>query len=40
MRLQADRRHLVLPVVGRLRSKHNTRRLERLLANGRRGCCR
>ncbi len=35
MRLEADRRHLVLPVVGRLRSKENTRRLERLVANGR-----
>jgi putative transposase len=34
MRLEADRRHLTLPVVGRLRSKENTRRLERLLAKG------
>jgi putative transposase len=35
MRLEADRRHLVLPVIGTLRSKENTRRLERLLAKGR-----
>ena len=34
MRLEPDRRHLTLPVVGRLRSKENTRRLERLLAKG------
>ncbi len=35
MRLEADRRHLVLPVIGRLRSKENTRRLERLATKGR-----
>jgi len=35
MRLEPDRRHLVLPVIGRLRSKENTRRLERLVAQGR-----
>ena len=35
MRLEADRRHLVLPVIGRLRCKENTRRLERLLVKGR-----
>jgi putative transposase len=35
MRLEADRRHLVLPVIGRLRSKENTRRLERLVVKGR-----
>jgi putative transposase len=35
MRLEADRRHLILPVVGRLRAKENTRRLERLVAKGR-----
>jgi putative transposase len=35
MRLEPDRRHLTLPVVGRLRCKENTRRLERLLAKGR-----
>jgi hypothetical protein len=34
MRLEPDRRHLTLPVVGRLRSKENTRRLQRLLAKG------
>jgi putative transposase len=34
MRLEPDRRHLVLPVVGRLRCKENTRRLERLVAKG------
>jgi putative transposase len=35
MRLEPDRRHLTLPVIGKLRSKENTRRLERLIANGR-----
>ena len=35
MRLEPDRRHIVLPVIGRLRSKENTRPLERLLAKGR-----
>jgi putative transposase len=35
MRLEPDRRHLVLPVIGRLRSKENTRRLERLVVKGR-----
>jgi putative transposase len=35
MRLEPDRRHLVLPVIGRLRCKENTRRLERLLVKGR-----
>src|SRR6266536_1728470 len=35
LRLEPDRRHLTLPVVGRLRSKENTRRLERLVAKGR-----
>jgi putative transposase len=35
LRLEADRRHLVLPVIGRLRCKENTRRLERPLAKGR-----
>jgi putative transposase len=34
MRLEADRRHLVLPVIGRLRAKENTRRLQRLVAKG------
>jgi putative transposase len=35
MRLEPDRRHLVLPVIGRLRAKENTRRLQRLVAKGR-----
>jgi len=35
MRLEPDRRHLTLPVIGRLRSKENTRRLQRLVAKGR-----
>jgi putative transposase len=35
MRLEADRRHLTLPVIGRLRSKENTRRLQRLLSKDR-----
>ena len=35
MRLEPDRRHLILPVIGRLRCKENTRRLQRLLAKGR-----
>ena len=35
MRLEPDRRHIVLPVIGRLRSKETTRPLERLLAKGR-----
>jgi putative transposase len=34
MRLEPDRRHLVLPVIGRLRSKESTRRLERKLQKG------
>ncbi len=32
MRLEADRRHLTLPVLGTLRTHENTRRLERLIA--------
>jgi putative transposase len=35
MRLEPDRRHLTVPVIGRLRSKENTRRLERLVVKGR-----
>jgi putative transposase len=35
MRLEADRRHLTLPVVGKLRAKENTRRLQRLITKGR-----
>jgi putative transposase len=34
MRLEPDRRHLTLPVIGTLRSKESTRRLQRLLAKG------
>jgi putative transposase len=35
MRLEPDRRHLVLPRIGRLRAKENTRRLQRLVTKGR-----
>ena len=36
MRLEPDRRHLTVPVIGKLRSKETTRRLERLVVvNGR-----
>jgi putative transposase len=35
MRLEADRRHLTVPVIGTLRSKENTRRLQRLVTKGR-----
>src|SRR5665213_2780525 len=35
MRLEADRRHLTLPVLGTLRTHENTRRLERLVTLGR-----
>jgi putative transposase len=35
MRLEPDRRHLVLPVIGRLHCKENTRRLQRPLGKGR-----
>jgi putative transposase len=35
MRLEPDRRHIVLPVIGRLRAKENTRRLQRLVSKGR-----
>jgi putative transposase len=35
MRLEADRRQLILPVIGRLRAKENTRRLQRLVTKGR-----
>jgi hypothetical protein len=35
MRLEPDRRHLVVPVIGKLRSQENIRRLERLVAKGR-----
>jgi putative transposase len=35
IRLEPDRRHLTLPVIGRLRSKESTRRLHRLIVKGR-----
>jgi putative transposase len=35
MRLEADRRHITLPVIGKVRSKETTRRLQRLVAKGR-----
>ncbi len=35
MRLEDDRRHITLPVIGALRSKENTRSLQRLLSAGR-----
>lgn len=35
MRFEADRRTIVLPTIGRLRSKENTRRVQRHLATGR-----
>ncbi len=35
MRLEADRRHLTVPVLGTLRTHENTRRLERLIAMNR-----
>jgi putative transposase len=34
MRLEPDRRHITVPVIGKLRSKENTRKLERLVAKG------
>jgi putative transposase len=35
MRVEPDRRHLTLPVIGTIRTHENTRRVERLIANGR-----
>jgi putative transposase len=35
MRVEADRRHLRLPVIGTVRTHENTRRIERLIAKGR-----
>lgn len=35
IRVEPDRRTIVLPVIGRLESKENTRRLERLVSTGR-----
>jgi putative transposase len=40
MRLEPDRRHITVPVIGKLRSKENTRRLERLAPRARRASCR
>jgi putative transposase len=35
MRVEPDRRHLTLPVIGTVRTHENTRRIERLVRNGR-----
>jgi putative transposase len=35
MRVEPDRRHLTLPVIGTVRTRENTRRIERLIAKGR-----
>jgi putative transposase len=35
MRVERDRRHLTLPVIGTVRTHENTRRIERLIAKGR-----
>ena len=35
MRVEPDRRHLTLPVIGTVRTHENTRRIQRLIANGR-----
>jgi putative transposase len=35
MRVEPDRRHLTLPVIGTVRTHQNTRRIERLIAKGR-----
>ncbi|HWF70744.1 MAG TPA: IS607 family element RNA-guided endonuclease TnpB, partial [Mycobacterium sp.] len=35
MRIEPDRRHLTLPVIGTVRTHENTRRIERLIAKGR-----
>ena len=35
MRVEPDRRHLTLPVIGCVRTHENTRRIERLIAKGR-----
>ena len=35
MRVEPDRRHLTLPVIGTVRTHENTRRIERLIARGR-----
>lgn len=35
MRIESDRRHITLPVIGTVRTQENTRRIERLVAKGR-----
>jgi putative transposase len=35
MRVEPDRHHLTLPVIGTVRTHENTRRIERLIAKGR-----
>ncbi len=35
MRVEPDRRHLTVPVIGTVRTQENTRRIERLIAKGR-----
>lgn len=35
MRVEPDRRHLTMPVIGTVRTQENTRRIERLIAKGR-----
>ena len=35
MRVEPDRRHLTLPVIGTVRTHENTRRIERLIQAGR-----
>lgn len=35
MRVEPDRRHLTVPVIGTVRTHENTRRIERLIAKGR-----
>lgn len=35
MRIEPDRRHLTMPVIGTVRTHENTRRIERLIAKGR-----
>ncbi|WP_396908369.1 IS607 family element RNA-guided endonuclease TnpB [Mycolicibacterium sp.] len=35
LRVEPDRRHLTLPVIGTVRTQENTRRIERLIAKGR-----
>lgn len=35
MRVEPDRRHLTLPVIGTVRAHENTRRIERLITKGR-----